>query len=129
MAEKLKTLADQLGPEHDPAGAAAEAEAARLEAEALALCTTGKDFAEHLLQSKQYRESVMRRIVVDALPSAVEVMLFHYAYGKPVERVEVRDTNNSLENLTAEELEARALFLADLARRMREDDSVPEQVH
>src|ERR1044071_390853 len=83
---------------------------------------TAKELCREILNSTQYRQSLLQRIIFQELPPAVECRLWDYAYGKPVERVEVKDTSDSLEHLTVEQLEARALFLADLARRIRMND-------
>jgi hypothetical protein len=47
-----------------------------------------RDFAQGILNSQQYRESLMRRILMDELPPAVEVLLYHYAHGKPPDKVQ-----------------------------------------
>ena len=107
----MKSLADSLGinppeqelPEQEPTPKSA------------------KDFAKRILSSAQYRESIKRRIVTDTLSAAVECKLYDYAYGKPVDRVEVKDTTDRLEDLTSEELEARAMALASLAASLREE--------
>jgi len=81
--------------------------------------TDPRTFALEILSSYQYRESILRRILVDDLPPAVETLLLHYAFGKPTERVEVKDVT-PIESLTSEQLEDKALQLAQMARRMRE---------
>lgn len=50
---------------------------------------TGMDFCEGVLNSREYRESILRRILFDELPSAVELRLMDMGWGKPVERHEV----------------------------------------
>lgn len=87
---------------------------------------TAKAISRDLLNSLEYRVSLIRRIESDTLPAAVECKLYEYAYGKPVDRVEVKDTTSKLEEMTSEELEARAMALATLARRMREGTIDPE---
>jgi hypothetical protein len=49
---------------------------------------TAKQFCRALLATPQYRESLLRRILMDDLPPAVECKLWEYAYGKPVDRIE-----------------------------------------
>lgn len=49
---------------------------------------TAKDFSVAILNTKQYRDSLLRRILMDELPPAVEVLLYHYAHGKPTEKLE-----------------------------------------
>lgn len=48
-----------------------------------------KEFCRKVLSTKTYMESLRRRIKEDSLPSAVEVLLYHYAYGKPKETIEI----------------------------------------
>lgn len=85
---------------------------------------TAKQFAALILDSTQYQESLLRRILLHELPAQVEVLLYHYRYGKPVEHVEIKDTTDPLENVSADRLEARALYLAEMARRLRMNDEV-----
>lgn len=49
---------------------------------------TGVDFCEGVLNSREYRESILRRILLDDLPPAVELRLMDMGWGKPVDRVE-----------------------------------------
>lgn len=78
-------------------------------------------FCREVLNSPEYRQSIRNRITLGILPAQVECLMYHYAHGKPVEKVEVKDDRSSaLETMTVEQLESRALFLADVARRMRE---------
>jgi hypothetical protein len=53
-----------------------------------------------------YRTKLTTRLRAGTLASAVECMLWHYAKGKPVERVELKDTSN-LSSLSDAELRAR----------------------
>lgn len=81
---------------------------------------TVKQFAMNVLHSREYRESILRRIEDDSLPAQVETLLYAYAYGKPVERVEFNDiTKSNLEAKSDEELDKE---IADLqrARKLRE---------
>jgi hypothetical protein len=119
--EKLQSLADFLGIKD---ASVPDAPAPTLTPPTLSVAA----FCTEVLNTVQYRESILRRILMDSLPAQLECLLFHYAYGKPVERVEVKDTSNNLEDLTAEQLEERALYLAETARRMRQEAS-SEQVH
>lgn len=83
----------------------------------------GRSFARMVLNSTQYRESIMRRILFDELPAAVETKLMDYAWGRPTEHLEINDQRNNLENLSTAELEQRALFLASLARQLHNNDT------
>ena len=49
---------------------------------------TGKEFSDAILSSRQYRESIIRRLKRDTLPSAVECKLLDHSLGAPVKRVE-----------------------------------------
>jgi hypothetical protein len=49
---------------------------------------TAESFARRVIHSREYRESLLRRVLLDELPAAVEALLWHYGYGKPTERVE-----------------------------------------
>jgi hypothetical protein len=46
-----------------------------------------KGFYQRFLESKEYRESAKRRILDGSAPH-LETMAHHYAYGKPVDKVE-----------------------------------------
>jgi len=81
---------------------------------------TAKLLSRAMLATPQYRESLLRRILMDELPPAVECKLWDYAYGKPVERVEVLDTTTPLTKLSAQALEERAAALVTLARQLRQ---------
>lgn len=48
-----------------------------------------QDFCRGVLRSREYRQSVQRRILLDELPPAIEVLFYHYAEGKPTENVAV----------------------------------------
>ena len=81
---------------------------------------TARAFSRAILASPQYRESLLRRILMDALPSAIEGKLWEYAHGKPVEKLEVKDTTAPLAALSADALEQRAFQLASLASQLRQ---------
>lgn len=80
---------------------------------------TARAFCKEILDSRQYRESLLRRIITDSLPPAVEQLLYYYANGKPVERVEVKETTTDFSSLSPAQIEARLLHLAQIARRMQ----------
>jgi hypothetical protein len=88
---------------------------------------TIKDFCKEVLRSPQYRESLLRRIVMDELPPAVECMLWDRAHGKTADKLEVKDTTDPLEDLTIEQLEDRAMKLLEVARHLRTESSAPEE--
>jgi hypothetical protein len=45
-------------------------------------------FCRGVIASTQYRESLLRRLITDSLPSAVETMLWERAHGRVAQRVE-----------------------------------------
>lgn len=71
-------------------------------------------FARKLVNSQSYRDSLERRITADKLAPAVECMLWHYAWGKPIEQVNVTVSpgTEDLTNLPLDELYKRAAALA-----------------
>jgi hypothetical protein len=81
-----------------------------------------QSFARQLLDSADYRDSLQKRIRTGDLPPAVETMLWHYAYGKPVEQVQlqVSTVEQDLSQLSSAELEQRAKELLDALREARE---------
>jgi len=80
---------------------------------------SARAFFRQFLASPEYRQGLLDRVRLGTLPPALEVLMYHYAYGKPTEHVEVKDTTERLEDLSLEELEKRVLHLAELARQLR----------
>lgn len=98
--EKFLSLADTLGVQDpaQPAKPAAPAPSTKL---------TAKSFCKDILNSQEYRESILHRIIMGELPPAIECMLWDRAHGKTVERVEVKERGEALENLSPEVVEQR----------------------
>jgi hypothetical protein len=96
-------------------------------------CDNVRDFCRGILSSREYRQSVLDRIIIGQLAPAVECRFYDYAYGKPVERVEFKDTTDPLDDFTAEQLEDRAAKLLEVARQLRlqqqADGEPAESVH
>lgn len=80
IVAKLKSLAEALG--------LPEGESREDVVDPYVEPTSAAEFARNILRSAAYRLSILSRIADDKLPAAVEVLLHHYAWGKPVERVE-----------------------------------------
>ena len=79
-----------------------------------------KEFARNFLMSDRYRKTLERRILAGTAPQ-IEVLLHHYAFGKPTDKyVEpappARPEANPMSRMTQEEI--REIY--DLATRMRE---------
>ena len=77
--------------------------ATRLTAEARAM-------AADILDTPEYKESVMERIRLHTLPPAVEVLLLHYRFGRPSMKVEhaAADIHDEMAEATEEQLAAFA---------------------
>jgi hypothetical protein len=75
--------------------------------------------AKLLVEDELYRKNLLARITLGEAPH-MEVLLWHYAYGKPKDLMEVKDQANHLEHLDAAQLEAHALVLAAAARSVAE---------
>ena len=117
--EKPQSLADFLGTsDAEPAAPSQCLDALTVE-----------DFCRGILSSREYRQSVLHRITLGILPPAVELRFYDYAVGKPVDRVEVKDTTVPVEQLTAADLEDRSLRLAEMARLMRRAEQFDEPLH
>ena len=70
-----------------------------------------REFALEVLRSTYYRESIRRRAALGLLPPAIESLLWHYAYGKPVERVELTapgQIEDQMAEMSTDELRALA---------------------
>lgn len=91
---------------------------------------TAKNFSKAIVESRQYRESIARRVVTDTLPPAVECRILDHALGKPIERVEVKDRSRVYDNVSPESLHARIAFLQKVLDRLpvttRMNDAVPQ---
>jgi hypothetical protein len=84
---------------------------------------TAREFALKVLNSPEYRFSVYRRLMLHEFPPALEVLLHHYAYGKPVEKVEVKDTSNPLEATSLTNLKERVITLQRIISQLESDDA------
>lgn len=111
---KPKSLAEHLGAQTPPVGSSEPSPIPTP-------ISTAEEFCRKFLDSKEYRDSLYRRVLLDDLSSPIECMIWDRAYGQVTKRLEVRDTTNQLENMTVEQLEERALFLAQVARRLRDE--------
>jgi hypothetical protein len=76
------------------------------------------DFCRNMIESREYRASLKRRLLDGKAPH-MEPILFYYAYGKPVDRIEligpmVKEVHrlSELYGMTAEEVLAEAEAIA-----------------
>ena len=131
----MKSLAEYFGVLPDAAPADGNEQRAA-SAESFANLS-GKAFSEAVVNSLEFRRYILNGLTLGDLPPAVICRLIDHAWGKPVDRLEVKDTTDTLEGMTAEQLEQRALFLAEVARRLRfgsaldspDDVTEPGSVH
>lgn len=87
-------------------------------------------FARQLLHSQAYRDSLEGRIKTGTLSAPIEQMLWAYAYGKPVEQVNLTVSQGAedLSLLSVEELHARAKALSDqLEEAQTLNDALPAE--
>lgn len=83
-----------------------------------------KVFCQGILNSREFRQYVVSGITLGDIPPVVLTRIMDHGWGRPVERVEVEDkTERGLEHLTLEELEQRALVLAEAARTIRKNQT------
>ena len=89
-----------------------------------------KAFGLAVMNSLEFRRYILTGLTLGNLPGFSSVLLFllAHAVGKPVERVEVKDTTVPPEQLTAEELEARSMRLAEMAKFMRRAEQFDEPI-
>jgi hypothetical protein len=86
-----------------------------------------RDFCRLILESEAYRLSLVRRLANDTLPPALEVLIWHYRYGRPKEQVDIAfNAFADLEDMTPAELEERAKHLIEKIRADRAAKGLPE---
>lgn len=99
-----------------------KAQERRLERLSTAQFYEARIFALRVVRDPAYREALLHHARARRLQPAVEIMLWHYAYGKPPDRIELGHPGEfgDLEGLSREELAARAAAIA--VSVLREDD-------
>ena len=76
--------------------------------------TEAKRLAAEILENPAYIKSLQDRACAGTLPPAIEVMLWHYRYGKPVSKVEVGVPGDfEMTELSDADLAKRAASIAD----------------
>lgn len=119
MGARVQTLAESLGVDVVPPG---DAIVSPLD------ITDAKAFSLAVVSSIEFRRYIMVGLALGTLPGFTSILgrLLDHAWGKPVERVEVKDTTVPVESLTADQLEERAMRLAEMARFMRRAEEFDE---
>lgn len=98
--------------------------------------TDPKMFCQKLVASREFRQFLLSGIVLGDLPPAVLTRIIDHAWGKPVEKIEVKNTS-SADDLSVEELKARAAHLMRVIDALEDDppptiikhDNESRQVH
>lgn len=80
-----------------------------------------EEFCRTVLQSAEYRLSILERVSRGALAPAVETRLMDYAWGKPVERVEHKIERKPAAELSNHELAAE---LEQVLLEIRKRDAI-----
>lgn len=78
-----------------------------------ALTKQAREAASRILDSAEYLMSLKTRANQGTLPPPVEIMLWHYRYGKPKDQIVITQSEENLTELTTEELALRAKAIAD----------------
>jgi len=71
-----------------------------------------RDICNRLIDDADYLAALRKRLI-DGSAGSVEILIWHYAKGKPVDRVET-GTPGAFDKLTNAELKARILTLAKI---------------
>jgi len=79
---------------------------------------SAQDFCKHIVASPEFRMYLMNGILEGSLPGAVIGRIMDHAWGKPVERLEVKDTTD-MDDLPIEAVQERIDFLQDTLRRLQ----------
>ena len=86
-------------------------------------------FARQIVESESYRTTVQERASKGTLPPAMEALLWYYAYGKPLEQVQISVTQEDLSQLSLQELQLRATKLAEQLKEAEDlANSIPADV-
>lgn len=80
-----------------------------------------KLFALQIVRDPEYRSGLLRAARARKLPPAIETMLWHYAYGKPVEKIDIGLSTDELEEMSDLELAKRAAMLAAVLSRTQDE--------
>jgi uncharacterized small protein (DUF1192 family) len=92
--------------------------------------STAARFARELVESDVYRQSLRDRIAEKTLPPAIEVLLWSYAFGRPLDRIQltIAEGQEDLTTLSIDELQRRAAALnAQLEEAAGLQDAIPAE--
>jgi hypothetical protein len=97
-----------------------------------------QDFCRGILTSREYRRSILRRIEIDELPAAIELMLYDRAYGTRQKNLKIEHSDRPFQGWDDEHLAERELALVRHLRQLRtngtgepsdEEGDTPRSVH
>lgn len=86
-----------------------------------------QQFARELVTSQVYKDTLQERIKTKTLAPAIEQMLWYYAYGKPIEQVELT-VQQGVEDLTQLPLDELTRRARDLATLIEEADGLEKAI-
>lgn len=85
-------------------------------------------FARELVEDTNYRDNLRKALKDRTCPPAIEALIWHYAYGKPVEHVNVSVQTEDLSQLSTDELMSRyEKKLEELKEVSLLEDSIPAE--
>ena len=77
-----------------------------------------REFCLEIVRDPIYRENLKTRARGGTLAPQVEVLILHYAWGRPTEKVQIETVAaRDLSNMTHEEMLARAKYIADVLQQ------------
>lgn len=79
---------------------------------------SGKAFSRAVLDSREFKRYIVDGLLTRELPAAVITRIMDHAWGKPVERVELRQPNE-FDDVSVEDVEKRISYLAGIVQDMR----------
>ena len=120
--EKIQSLADFLGT-------TAKVQAAEDLKSIVEDISDSKAFALALIGSIEFRRYIINGLTLGDLPAAVVCRILDHGWGKPVDRVEVKDTTDPLDDLDPSQMEERAFRLWEVAKQLRLSTSEAKAVH
>lgn len=113
---KTQSLADALGIQHPREKPVVDDNApAKMSAE---------EFCKTLLNSSEFRVYILNGLVFNNLPPQILVRIMDQGWGKPVARIEVKDTTH-VDDMLPQQLEHRAMALAKIARHTAKERKKP----
>lgn len=84
--------------------------------------------ARLLVNDPEYVVMLRKRMIMGTA-GQMEILLWHYAYGKPTEHIEIKDTTNSFAELSDDELRAEALAIAKDLSPNRTNEDIDDTLH